>query len=396
MKHEEPTVRVGIMTAKQIQATHHGGFEPCFELADVVIGKEFHWERKENQKFSGELEIMCNPDGTLTAVNVVPVEEYLKSVISSEMNARAHIELLKAHAVISRSWLLAQIDRGNRYEGARVESEEETSTPEAIVKWYDHADHEGFDVCADDHCQRYQGITRRTTPQAMEAVESTRGLTLTFDGKICDARFSKCCGGATEEFHSCWEPVNHPYLSAIRDDASGSPVPRLTQEDEARRWIETSPDAFCNTSDTRLLEQVLNNYDREDTQFYRWTESYTPDELDRLVARKSGIDFGHITALTPLRRGSSGRITLLKITGAKRTAAVGKELEIRKWLSESHLKSSAFTVDFKDGRWVIDGAGWGHGVGLCQIGAAVMASKGYDFKQILQHYYPGSELTKLY
>lgn len=394
----EPTVRVGIVTARRLHAIHHGGPTPCFELTDVVIGKDFHWERTENQKFGGRLEIVPNSDGTYTAINIVPVEEYLKSVISSEMNANAHRELLKAHAVISRSWLLAQINRTLRYEGSPVAGDTQCRTQNKIVKWYDHDDHTVFDVCADDHCQRYQGITRQTTPKVIEAVEQTRGQVLTYEGMICDARFSKCCGGITEEFDSCWQPVHHPYLAVIADtDNPPRPFPDLTQETAARQWIMSSPEAFCNTGQADLLEQVLNNYDREDTAFYRWSTCYTSQELDELVARKSGIDFGNITAIEPVSRGASGRITLLRIVGQKRTVEVGKELEIRRWLSESHLKSSAFVVERDSaGNWTLYGAGWGHGVGLCQIGAAVMAHKGYDYRRILEHYYPGSTLSPFY
>ena len=399
MKQEEPKVRVGIMTAPSIDVTYYGGETPEFELHDVTIGINFHWERKENQRFRGDLEILRNPDGTVTAVNIIPIELYLKSVISSEMSATSSMELLKAHAVISRSWLLAQIDRERRSHGTPdPRALDRTETEDTIVRWYDHSDHDGFDVCADDHCQRYQGITRMTSKAVEEAVEATRGEILTVDDKICDARFSKCCGGVMEEFQNCWEPRDHSYLKPLRDNPTPKvDVPDLTDEAQAVRWIKTDEPAFCNTRDRKLLEQVLNNYDREDIDFYRWKEVYTPAELNELVARRSGIDFGEITAVTPVKRGPSGRLYLLKIVGTKRTVLVGKELEIRKWFSNSHLKSSAFTVERDaDGNWVLEGAGWGHGVGLCQIGAAVMASKGYSYREILNHYFIDADITRLY
>ena len=395
----EPEIKVGIVTARDIDVTYLGGAEPCFELRNVVIGKNFHWQRTETQRFQGKLEIQKDPDGTLTAVNVIPVEEYLKSVISSEMSATSSKELLKAHAVISRSWLLAQIYRTLRHNGEQVENMGgKIEQPDRCIRWYDREDHQGYDVCADDHCQRYQGITRQTAPTVAQAVEETRGMLLLYQGEICDARFSKCCGGVTEEYKACWEPHNHPYLTVLRDNAQPQErIPDLSLEDEARAWILSEPDAFCSTRDPEVLRQILNNYDREDPDFYRWKVVYTPGELDALVARRSGVDFGNIQALNPVNRGHSGRITELEIVGSQCTMRVGKELEIRKWLSESHLKSSAFVVDRDEkGNWLLSGAGWGHGVGLCQIGAAVMALKGYDYQAILSHYFPGAELTKCY
>lgn len=395
----EPKLRVGVMTASAVDVTYLTGGGGDFVLHDVTIGKGFHWERKENQTFKGELEILRNHDGTLTAVNVVPLEEYLLSVISSEMCSTADVEFLKAHAVISRSWLLAQIDRKNRCDGKPApHALGAVNTAGEIVKWYDHEDHTDFDVCADDHCQRYQGVTRISSPHVKEAVTSTSGLVLTYDGKICDARFSKCCGGVTEEFSNCWEPHDHEYLRAFRDDAEPlQGLPDLTLEENAARWINGNPSSFCNTRDAKLLEKVLNNYDREENDFFRWEVRYSPCQLDELVARRSGIDFGSIQEIKPVKRGPSGRIYLLKIRGSKREITVGKELEIRRWLSESHLRSSAFVVERdNEGNWIFRGAGWGHGVGLCQIGAAVMAAEGYTFDSILEHYFPGSKIEKFY
>lgn len=374
------------------------GTSSYFELRDVTIGINFHWERKEVQRFGGTLRIIIEED-TLTAVNVISIEEYLTSVISSEMSATASLELLKAHAVISRSWLMDKLCVKNQAYGISRQNETSSSSDisdSSIIKWYDHEAHTNFDVCADDHCQRYQGITRASTSQAVEAVTSTRGEVLMHDGKICDARFSKCCGGAFEEFQNCWENVPHPYLIGGRDCKTETSLPDLTIESEAVKWIRTSPAAFCNTQDKKVLGQVLNNYDQETVDFYRWKVSYSQQELSELIRKRSGIDFGEIIDLIPVERGTSGRIIRLKIIGTLRTVTIGKELEIRRTLSSSHLYSSAFVIDKENQRFIITGAGWGHGVGLCQIGAAVMGEQGYNYKEILSHYYPGSALEKQY
>jgi len=421
----QPYVRVGILlTDRPVRIVFHGMYRrqddmltgehtfekagerfkassaDCFfEVKDVVIGVGFHWERKEDQCFSGDLELM-GIDSKIQVINTIPVEDYLKSVISSEMSATASLELLKAHAVISRSWLLAQI-----YNKKTHRTQEAHEADGEYIKWYDHDDHEFFDVCADDHCQRYQGITRQTTLTVDEAVNATRGIVLTDDdGSLCDARFSKCCGGVFEEFESCWEPVHFNYLIARRDSVSPSDFPNLRIESEAEKWILGHPDAFCNTADPEILSQVLNNYDQETTNFYRWEMHYSQKELSELIKHRSGIDFGSIISLEPMERGTSGRIVKLRITGTAKTLVIGKELEIRRTLSKSHLYSSAFTVESHNAdpgtgipaSFTLHGAGWGHGVGLCQIGAAVMGAKGYSYKQILNHYYPGANLTPLY
>lgn len=371
-----------------------------FELKDVTIGVNFHWERQENQRFKGALRLIAR-DGRLTAVNVVGVETYLTSVISSEMSAKASLPLLRAHAVISRSWLLAQMDRSLR-DGA-TGGAGMTESVSRRIKWYDRDDHKDFDVCADDHCQRYQGIVRVSTFTAASAVADTRGEVLMAGGRLADARFSKCCGGKMEEFQYCWEDAPHSYLRGLRDDVAQEPGPDLRDESAARGWIESSPEAFCNTSDTRILAQVLNNYDRETADFYRWEVEYSREELAAIVKDRSGMDFGDIIDLVPVKRGVSGRIYEIEIRGTKRAMTIGKELEIRRTLSRSHLYSSAFVVDRHsldaDGipaRFTLRGAGWGHGVGLCQIGAAVMGDRGYRYNEILHHYYPGAEIKKLY
>lgn len=373
-----------------------------FEIKDVVIGVNFHWERRENQRFSGSAKFIVE-DGKLTIINILPVEDYLLSVISSEMSAHASLELLKAHAVISRSWLLAQIDKNRKIQAAGEKYNACTESADERIKWYDREDHVNFDVCADDHCQRYQGVTRQSTPKVAQAINATRGQVLMSDGELCDARFSKCCGGVFEEFENCWEPRHYKYLRARLDNVDEETFPDLRAEDNARAWIEGRPDAFCNTADKDILSQVLNNYDQETTDFYRWTVTYGRGELAKLVRERSGIDFGDIIDLQPVERGTSGRLVRLRICGTKRTMVIGKELEIRRTLSPSHLYSSAFTVERlnpdENGvpeTIVLRGAGWGHGVGLCQIGAAVMGARGYDYRQILSHYFPGADLQKQY
>lgn len=372
-----------------------------FSLEDVTIGVNFHWERKETQTFLGILRFAI--EGTaMWAINELPVERYLESVISSEMSATSSLRLLEAHAVISRSWLLAQI------ENRRSAKTEQTSLYSCItgkdkmIKWYDRQDHTLFDVCADDHCQRYQGITKETSPQVAVAIQHTRGQVLMSEGKICDARFSKCCGGAMEEFQYCWEDSPKPYLKAIGDTPEKT-IPDLTVEANAEEWIRTSPDSFCNTTDKNILSQVLNDYDQETTDFYRWRVDYTQEEISQLINSKLNIDFGQIMDLIPIERGKSARLCQLKIVGTKQTLIIGKELEIRRALSPSHLYSSAFVVDKEDvnaegipALFHIIGCGWGHGVGLCQIGAAVMGEKGYNYDQISAHYYPGADLKELY
>ena len=382
-------------------------FEPmheesdAFELLNVTIGINFHWERKEDQRFMGALKIIVENE-KLTGINVIHVEDYLTSVISSEMSATASLELLKAHAVISRSWLLAQIHKNKAITASQSLYSAFTQTDQALIRWYDREDHTHFDVCADDHCQRYQGITRASTEMVRQAIAATRGQVLMWEGNICDARFSKCCGGAFEEFQYCWEGIKHPYLSKQRDSKTGSGLPDLRVESEADQWIRTSPEAFCNTKDKKILSQVLNNYDQETTDFYRWKIEYKQDELSELILKRSGMDYGQILDLIPVERGTSGRLVKLKIRGSKRTMTIGKELEIRRTLSTSHLYSSAFVIDKADivddvpGRFILTGAGWGHGVGLCQIGAAVMGEQGYSYDTILLHYYIGATIDKLY
>ncbi len=382
-------------------------FEPTnvetdsFQLIDVTIGVNFHWERKENQSFRGSLRLIVE-HGKITAINVLSVEEYLLSVISSEMSATASLELLKAHAVISRSWLLAQIEKNKKLVASNTAYKTSEITDTEIVRWYDREDHVNFDVCADDHCQRYQGITRASTDKVRDAIKATWGEVVMYDGELCDARFSKCCGGVYEEFENCWEPVHYPYLEARRDGENEMDFPDLTNEDNAREWILTSPEAFCNTHDTKVLSQVLNNYDQETTDFYRWKVEYAQDEISKLILNRSGVDYGRIIDLQPIERGKSGRLIKLKIIGEKKTLIIGKELEIRRTLSTSHLYSSAFVVEkgeCKDGvpsKFILRGAGWGHGVGLCQIGAAVMGEKGYDYKQILLHYFINADINNLY
>ena len=374
-------------------------FAPCgenssFTLHDVVIGVNFHWQRKESQTFKGALRFIVE-DGEVRAINRIGVEEYLVSVISSEMSATSSLEFLKAHAIVSRSWLYAQLLRQEKVQQGTLgwENDEET------VRWYAREDHTLFDLCADDHCQRYQGVTRAHNPNVVRAVKETAGLVLKYGGAVCDARFSKCCGGVTEQFSSCWENENPGYLQAFRDCDGNEPLPLLSDEAVARRWIESEPQSYCATNDNAVLSQILNGYDRETNDFYRWRVEYTQEELSAIVAERSGIDFGIITELIPLERGASGRITRLRVVGSKAARIVGKELEIRRWLSKTHLYSSAFVVDRINDNgnvcFVLKGAGWGHGVGLCQVGAAMMGEKGMSHSQILNHYYPGTVIDSI-
>ena len=382
-------------------------FEPndtqsSFTLEDVTIGVNFHWERKEAQTFLGKLRFIVE-NNNICAINELPVETYLISVISSEMRATSSLELLKAHAVISRSWLLAQMEQRKAENNNAVKQPSLFKTDNEIVRWYDREDHKHFDVCADDHCQRYQGITKAANKHVVEAIKQTAGEILTSRGEICDARYSKCCGGAVEEFQYCWENIRKPYLQALPDTMPDTTsLPNLTNEAVARQWILSSPNAFCNTTDQKVLFQVLNDFDQETTDFYRWIQIYSQAEVKQLLEEKLAMQFGDIIDLIPMERGKSGRIYRLKIIGTQRTLIIGKELEIRRALSKSHLYSSAFViekVDIKDGvpqQFIIKGAGWGHGVGLCQIGAAMMGVQGYRYDEILLHYYKSAEITKAY
>ena len=437
---KEPEISVGIVNAQEIHFTLNGNFFAkgetvngnqvvsfqeggilwngnlyreltftpqddlnSFSLYDVTIGINFHWERQETQVFLGTLKLVVDEE-KIVAINILPVEDYLTSVISSEMSANSSLELLKAHAVVSRSWLFAQIEKRKAMNGKDEGFFSFIKTKDEYIRWYDRENHTIFDVCADDHCQRYQGITKASNATVAEAVRATRGRLLMHGNKICDARFSKCCGGATEEFEYCWEDKHYPYLSAIRDaeKEENRPLPDLTKEEEAEHWIRKAPKSFCDTHDKKILSQILNHYDQETTDFYRWKVRYTQEELSELIRTNTKTDYGDILDLVPIQRGSSGRICKLKIVGSQKTMIIGKELEIRRTLSNSHLFSSAFVVDkgeIKNGipQWfLLSGAGWGHGVGLCQIGAAVMGEKGYTYEEILLHYYKGAEIRKFY
>ncbi len=437
---KEPEISVGIVSAQEINFTLNGDFrakgesvtgkqevtfseggiywkgnlykelaftpqeEACsFSLYDVTIGINFHWERQETQVFIGALKLVVD-EGKICAINILPVEDYLVSVISSEMSATSSLEFLKAHAVISRSWLFAQTEKrkalGNKSDGffSFVKTDSE------YIRWYDREDHTIFDVCADDHCQRYQGITKASNQTVVEAVKATHGQVLMYGKQVCDARFSKCCGGATEEFEYCWENKHMPYLKAVRDveGQDTAPLPDLTNEQEAERWIRSTPPSFCDTKEPKILSQILNNYDQETTHFYRWQVRYSQEELAELIHKNTKTDYGQIVDLIPIERGKSGRLCKLQIVGTKKTLIIGKELEIRRTLSDTHLFSSAFIVEkgeLKEGipqEFVLTGAGWGHGVGLCQIGAAVMGEKGYSYEEILLHYYKGADIRRVY
>ena len=361
-------------------------------LFNVTIGSRFHWERTEDQTFQGDLILLPRNDKTIAVINEIPLEDYLKSVISSEMSGAAPMEFLKAHAILSRSWLLAALDRKKKTKETSKSSEK--ITDEEVIRWYDREEHDLFDVCADDHCQRYQGITKIVSKQTEEAVHKTRGMVITYQDKICDARYSKACGGLTENFDTAWDDKRIPYLGSI-SDASVSHHPIGTEE-EASAWMLSAPDAYCNTNDEGLLEKILPDFDRETKAFFRWRVEYSRAELEEILRDKSGFDFGTLKEIVPITRGPSGRISRVKIVGSKRGIVVGKELEIRRWLSRTHLYSSAFIVKVEAGRFIFHGAGWGHGVGLCQIGAAIMATQGFSAEEILKHYFRGVEIKKIY
>lgn len=444
-KHHEPNVHVGIVSGEKIEFSLNGeysakgetitgsqtvefseggilwngnqyrelcfspkGEKASFSLFDVTIGVNFHWERKETQTFLGELHLVVEAD-KICAINTLPVEKYLESVISSEMSATSSLELLKAHAVISRSWLLAQMKKRKEVAESGNNFFSFIKQDDMFIRWYDREDHTIFDVCADDHCQRYQGITKETSSHVAEAIKMTKGQILMYDDDICDARFSKCCGGVSEEFQYCWEDSPKPYLIAVRDTREGmtqqgaDALPDLRDEATAETWIRTSPESFCNTQDKKILSQVLNDYDQETADFYRWHVTITQQKLKALIAEKLKMDFGDILDLKAIERGRSGRISKLQIIGTGRTFTIGKELEIRRALSDTHLYSSAFVVDKEDvdadgvpQSFRLTGAGWGHGVGLCQIGAAMMGEQGFDYSQILLHYYRNAEIKKIY
>ena len=390
---------------------HPQSADASFSLSDVTIGVNFHWERKETQTFLGTLHFVVESD-KICAINELPVERYLESVISSEMSATSSLELLKAHAVISRSWLLAQMKKRREVAESGNNFFSFVKKDDRLIRWYDREDHTIFDVCADDHCQRYQGITKETSPHVAEAIRQTKGQILMDGDDICDARFSKCCGGVTEEFQYCWEDTPKNYLSSVRDIIQGvksvgsadpAPLPSLQDEAAADAWIRSNPPAFCNTTDKKILSQVLNDYDQETADFYRWKVTLTQEKLKQLLDEKQKMNFGDILDLQAEERGKSGRISKLRIVGTEKTFVIGKELEIRRALSDTHLYSSAFVVDRCDidekgvpQRFDIIGAGWGHGVGLCQIGAAVMGEEGFDYDAILLHYYQGAEIKKVY
>ncbi len=368
-----------------------------FTLKRVTIGLKFHWENEEDQEFAGALRFRQRDDGTLAAINEINLEDYLASVVASEMSGEAPFEFLKAHAIVSRSWLAAMLSKpgGNKKERPRgIEADGE------LLRWYDREDHDLYDVCADDHCQRYQGLARAGSRKAVDAVEATRGFFITYRGEICDARFSKACGGRTEEFESAWEERHLPYLVSVSD--SEKSLPAIAAEGEAEDWILSNPSAYCNCIDQAFLHQILPSFDWNTTNFFRWVIDYEREKLENLIKQKSGIDFGTLLNLAPIQRGPSGRIVRLRIEGSKKTLVLGKELEIRRWLSETHLYSSAFIVMTERDEngvpkhFLLYGAGWGHGVGMCQIGAAVMASRGINSETILGHYFRQSELSKLY
>jgi SpoIID/LytB domain protein len=363
-----------------------------FSLFNVTIGDRFHWERMEDQTFQGGLILRLRKDGTICAINEISLEDYLTSVISSEMSGAAPIEFLKAHAIISRSWLLAAQNQKKQTRKTPIPTEKIIEGE--VIRWHDREEHALFDVCADDHCQRYQGITKILSGRAKEAVQETFGMVITYQDEICDARYSKACGGITEEFDTAWDDKRVLYLTSTIDTSVSHQL--IKTEEEALDWLLSNPEAFCNAKDDRILEEILPDFDRETKDFFRWRVEYSRGELELILQEKSGFDFGTLQEIVPLQRGPSGRISRLKIVGSKKSIVVGKELEIRRWLSRSHLYSSAFVVKVEGDRFIFHGAGWGHGVGLCQIGAAVMGRQGFSAEEILKHYFRGVEIKKIY
>lgn len=393
--------QAGLVIGQSPQIRLIGRDDTLFRLSGVIIGNRFHWERPEDQLFRGNLLILPRPNGTITAVNEITIEHYLASVISSEMRAEAPVEFLKAHAIMSRSWLMAALERKKQSPETHASSwVAGGADAHEIIRWYEREDHDLFDVCSDDHCQRYHGITKIISKQAEAAVDATSGKVITHGGHVCDARYSKCCGGLSEDFRTAWNDRQVAYLTTVSD--SPTIYPPVADEEEARKWILSEPKAYCNVKNDRLLEKILPDFDRETKGFFRWTVGYGREELEEILRVKSGIDFGSLLRIIPLERGPSARIFRLRIEGSRKSVTVGKELEIRRWLSRSHLYSSAFIVETEPGedgfpeRFTFHGAGWGHGVGLCQIGAAVMASRGFSCEEILNHYFRGTHIEKLY
>jgi SpoIID/LytB domain protein len=374
--------------------------ESCRFSLDMTIGLDFHWQRRERQSFRGSLQLLAKSDNRLTVVNRVPLETYLTSVVCSEMKASAPAEFIKAHTIISRSWLLAQLV--GRDSKCQASGHVNRDTEGERLRWTDREAHEDFDVCADDHCQRYQGIARIDAPGVVAAVHQTRGEVLTYNGYPCDARYSKCCGGVSEEFQTAWDDRAVPYLVALRDAPGPSREPPALFDDASMRaFLRDAPPAYCNCRDTAILRSVLNDYDLATKGFFRWQVRLPADEASRLIRRKLQIDLGRLRNLEPVERGPSGRLERLRLVGDRETLVIGKELEIRRALSESHLYSSAFVVDVegppqRPEAFLLTGAGWGHGVGFCQIGAAVMAHHGAANREILEHYYPGARIQRLY
>lgn len=368
---------------------------------ETTIGIDFHWEQTERQSFAGALRVIRSGSDALTVINDVPLETYLGSVIASEMRATSAPDLSRAHAVVSRSWLLAQIERRGVAPPSVPAGRPELGGE--WIRWYDREAHTDFDVCADDHCQRYQGVGRMDeNPNVLDAIADTRGRVLLFEEQICDARYSKSCGGVTEDFRAAWGEESVPYLIPFRDHPDPTmPEPPLTEEAAMHRFITEPPPAWCNCSDVALLGTFLNTYDLHTLDFYRWTERLEAEQARQLVLQKLGVDVGRVVSLKPRERGLSGRIVKLEITGERGSITIGKELEVRRALSPKHLYSSAFIVEpegpaDRPDAFRLRGAGWGHGVGLCQIGAAVMAAKGNAYETILAHYYPGTALERVY
>ncbi len=334
-----------------------------FYLHDIPIGRGFHWERHERLSYRGELHLFASRGDGLTAMNRIPLETYIRSTVFSEMGPDLPDAFLAAQAVAARSTVLATANRHHRGEG--------------------------FHLCNDDHCQCYQGVLRE--PQVISpALGETEGEILVSNGRPVDARYAKCCGGVSETYEAVWGGEGHPYF--ISRPCGEFETADLTQEQNMQEFLSQRAPAFCNDELHAYPERW-----REES-YFRWQREYNASELQTLIEAKVGIEVGTVRELRPIKRGASGRILILEIVGSKQTLRIYRELEIRRVLFLSHLPSSCFIVETEGkgpDKFRLIGAGWGHGVGLCQLGAAAMAHKGRSKQRILEHYYPETKLFSI-
>lgn len=341
-------------------------------VSNIMIGIQFHWQKHEDLDYRGIIEVGFNNQGKLVVINEIDLENYLVSVNSSEMTSDCPIGLLESQTVVARNTVLATMGK--------------------------HHYNTNFHLCSDDHCQCYHG-KKREQQVSRQAVENTWGRILLHGDEICDARYSKICGGIMEDYRYVWENRDIPYMVSGIDSDEEINYPANTEE-TAKELIDTSLPAYCNTDLHKLPENLANLYSTQN--LFRWEVTYPREELESLISEKTGKDIGELQDIIPLERGDSGRLIYINLVGSDKTLKIGKELEIRRVLSKSHLYSSCFYVrkemgtDGKVSRFILKGAGWGHGVGLCQVGATVMASKKIPYQKILEHYYKNTNLVSLY